>query len=172
MATTAENTSRLASPAEERLAEYRTHVAFNKALKDAYEATADATPVNHRHSFLTEDVQAHFRVSAALNMTAEEVAAEVELLDKSPYVLQLTPRLVIDEYVLGQRSREDMIERLKAWPYTYPAHVYADEAAGGDLIGITPSTWSQVRAAYLAGEIDPDAFAQIEAASGRPATAV
>lgn len=171
MATTAENTSRLASPAEERLAEYRRHVAFNKALKEAYEAAADEAPSNHSHSF-TADVHAQFQVAAAMNMTAEEVAAEVELLDKSPYVLQLTPRLVIDEYLLGHRSREDMIERLKAWPYTYPAHVYADEAAGGDLIGITPSTWSQVKAAYLAGDIDPDAFAEIEASSGRPATAV
>lgn len=172
MATTAENTNKLASPAEERLAEYRRHVAFNEALKKAYEAIADENSLGLSHSYLGADLQAHSKVRAEMNMTAEEVAAEVELLDKSPYVLQLTPRLVIDEYVLGQRSREDMIERLKAWPYTYPAHVYAEEAAGGELIGITPSTWSQVKAAYLAGDIDPDAFAQIEAASGRPATAV
>ncbi|NJC56303.1 hypothetical protein [Brevibacterium marinum] len=106
-------------------------MAFNKALKEAYETAADESPANHSHSFLTEDVKAHSHVAAAMNMTAEEVSAEVELLDKSPHVLQLTPRLVIDEYVLGQRSREGMIERLKAWPYTYPAHVYADEAASG-----------------------------------------
>lgn len=172
MVTAAENTSRLASPAEERLAEYRKHVAFNEALKEAYAAAADDVPASHSRSSVLDDVRTHFQVSLAMNMTAEEVEAEIELLDKSPYVLQLTPRLVIDEYVLGERSREDMIERLKTWPYTYPAHVYADEASGGDLIGITPSTWAEVRAAYLAGDIDPDAFAQIEAASGRPATAV
>lgn len=162
MVATARNTKKLASPPEERLAAYRKHVAFNEALKAAYEDSTNRGQTT---------AAAHARVAAEMNLTKAEVEAEVERVSKTPFVLELTPRLVVDEYVLGQCSREGMIERLKAWPYTFPAFVYADEAAGGELIGITPNSWSEVRAAYLAGEIDQDAFAQIEAASDRPATA-
>lgn len=151
--------------AELRLANFRKHVAFNEALRKAYKEANSQRPVGSY-------AQARARVARELGVTVEEVEAEVARLEAEPYLVQLTPRLVIDEFVLGELGREEMIERLKAWPFTFPGYVHEDGTSRSEVIGITPSTWSQVKRAYLAGEIDQDAFEQIDAASGRPVTAL
>lgn len=97
------------------------------------------------------------------------ITSEIRKLERRPNALVRTPKEVIYEYAVGERSHDDLITTLGSWPYTY-----------GQL-GITPGTelqssdawdrgtWDDVKSARASHFIDNETFAQIARAADLPA---
>ena len=108
-------------------------------------------------------------IADRLGGSLKEIETEIRTLENRPNQLVRKPMEVIDEYVVGERSREELIHTLSTWPHTF-----------GDL-GVTPGThpmssdawnrgtWDDVKYAETRGLIDEDAFKQIARAADLPA---
>ncbi|EKU47617.1 hypothetical protein EZE58_13215 [Brevibacterium sp. LS14] len=108
-------------------------------------------------------------IADRLGESVDTIISEIRKLERRPNALVRTPKEVIDEYVVGERSRDDLVATLSSWPYTY------GQLGVNDGVDILTSdawdrgTWDDVKSARASHVIDDETFALIARAADLPA---
>lgn len=109
-------------------------------------------------------------IADRLGDDVDTITAEIRKIDRRPNILVRTPKELIYEYAVGERTRDSLISTLSTWPYTF------------GRLGVTPGhepqssdawdrgTWDDVESARASHLIDDDTYAQIARAADLPAT--
>lgn len=108
-------------------------------------------------------------IADRLGADINEIESEIRILTDRPNQLVRKPLELVDEYVVGERSRADLIAQLSAWPYTF-GQLGVNE--GADMLTSDAwdrGTWDDVKYARSRGLLDDDAFKQIARAADLPA---
>lgn len=108
-------------------------------------------------------------IAERFGTSVKEIESEIRVLENRPNQIVRRPKEIIHEYVVGERSRDDLIKNLSDWPYTYgELGVSGTNPLSSDAWN--RGTWDDVTHAEMNGLIDEDAFEQIARAADLPAS--